>query len=551
MSISRHFPSLLLALVIGTLVASPQLIHMRDARYQGIPLKFNSDERSYQTHLQETLLGRYGQAGKGITLSGEDDPSFHLSPVEEVEGMLFGWTGLNAPEVFAVLDFVIPFLFILVLIAFLKSCGLSPMESLAAAALFGLLQLGNLNRPVNQRESVLLALFALLCVQYSRAGKWRWSILGGLLLGLLVGTNVWAWMLAWCIWGMLLLLLLLTREWNEARSLSRTGVIGLICASPFVWQILSIRSHPAYADTVERTGLIHWKMPESFPWSICFAVMTACTAVYWIRKGKPKADLSVVALIVSAFIVFNQQLLHGLTLMFRAHLLFFLAIAAISILIYNIRQLRQERGALGNRDITILCISTLAALTIVGALTYEGTKVITQWRVDDSDFKDQHFASLLPILNSLPRSIILSDPETSVFVSASTKHDVVFTGYLQHTLITHKDLAVAFCTTLLPLSPAERHLEPGNQLVIANGVGSELDPVKRRALEERDVALAKEACDRLDKDPAQALQDAGVQYILWDEAEQSDWDLDRLRVQRHLVGRGEGWSLWKVEYTLS
>lgn len=549
MSLSRHFPSLLLALVIGMLVAAPQLIHMHDARYQGIPLKFNADERSYQTHLQEALLGRNGQAGKGITRAGEGDPSFHLSPVEEVEGILFGWTGMNAPEVFAVLDFVIPFFFMLVLIAFLKSCGLTRKESLIAAALFGLLQLGNLNRPVNQRESVMLALLALLCVQYARAGKWRWSILGGLVLGILVGTNVWAWMLAWCMWGVLLFLLLVTREWNEVRSLARTGVIGLVSASPFVWQMFSIRSHPAYEDTVERTGLIHWRLPESVPWSLCFAVMAGCTAVYWIRKDRPKADLSIVALIASAFIVFNQQLLHGFTLMFRAHLLFFLAIAAITVLIYNFRQLRQKNT--GKWNASMLCLSTLASLTIVGALAYEGKKVFTQWRVYDSDFKDQHFASLLPVLESLPRSVILSDPETSVFMSASTKHDVVFTGYLQHTLITHKDLATAFCTTLLPLAPEERRLEPGNQLVIANGVGSELDPVKRRVIEERDVALAKDACNRLDTDPAQALQDAGVQYILWNEAERTDWDLERLHVRRKLVERGEGWSLWAVEEPLS
>lgn len=542
MFLHRHVPAFLLAFVIGLLVGAPQFIHALDDRYQGIPIQFNSDEKSYQTHLQEALLGRFGQAGKGITRGGEDDPSFHLSLIEEFEGLLFGWTGLDAPHVFVIMDSLAPFLLILVLVAFLQSCGFPRREALIGAGLFGLLHLGNLNRPINQRESVLLALLALLCCQYARKGKWRWSILGGVLLGLLVGTNVWAWMTAWCMWGILLLLLVATKEWDEMRRLARTGVIGLLCAAPFIWQIFSIRSHPAYADTVERSGLIHWRAPESYPWSALFFVMALGMLLLWFRHSRPKNDIAITAMALSAFTVFNQQLVHGYTLMFRAHLLFFLTISAIGVLIHCIRSLRNLQGNVRLAQLMVI----FSSLVILSAVSYENRKVFGQWHPDASDFRDQRLATLLPILKELPRSIILTDPSTALIVTGSTKHDVVFTGYLQHTLTTHEDLAEAFCMTQLPLKPEDRHLAEQNLLVIANGVGSQLDPVQRAKLHEKDVASAQEACARLDKDPAGALKREGVEYVLWNRAEQPLWNLDRLQVHLEPMTEGDQWSLWKI-----
>lgn len=539
MYLRHHVPALLLALLIGLLVSTPQFLHMLDERYEGMPMQLNSDETSYQTHLQESLLGRFGQAGKGITRKSEVEPSFHFSLIEEFEGLLFGWTGLNAPHVFVIMDFLAPFLLILILITFLQSCGFSRREALIGAGLFGLLQLANLNRPINQRESVLLALLALLCCQYARKGHIGWSILGGMLLGILVGTNVWAAMLAWCMWVVLLLLLIVTREWDDLRNLVRTGLIGLVCALPFIWQIFSIRSHPAYADTVLRSGLIYWRFPESYPWTGLFLVMAVAILWHWLRRGKRTEEISVTALTLSAFTVFNQQLIHGYTLMFRAHFLFFLTITAIAVLLHAIRSFRQSRSV-------TIAISALASLIILTAVGFENRKVVAQWRIDDADFHNQHLASALPVLDALPRSIILSDPSTAVFISGSTKHDVVFTGYLQHTLVTHTELAEAFCLTQLPLAPENRHLEKRNLLVLANAVGSELHPVRRAELREKDLTLARETCNRLDKNPSAALEKEYVEYVFWNAAEEPNWNLSRLDVHLELVEKDGEWSLWKV-----
>lgn len=533
-----HAPTLLLALLAGIAVSGPQWVHMLDARYEGIPVRMNDDETSYQTQLQEALLGRFGQAGKGITAASVNDPNFHLSPVEEIEGLLFRWTGWRAVKVFVLLNFVIPFLLALVLVPLARALGFSKREALLATALFFALQLSNLTRPIHPRESFLLTALALLALVRARGGSRWWGALFGACTGVLLGAYVWGWMIAACAWGVTILIALAERRWREARSFGWAGAAGAAFSLPFALHMLSIRSHPAYADAVERTGLIHWRLPESVPWSVLFAVMAMATLALWIRRGRPKDEASFVALALTAFAVFNQQLVHGYVLMFRAHVVLFLTLVAALTLIHFVRRVRQSRSVIAGAG-------ALASLVIIGALAFDGRKLLGQWSVVDGDFAHQHLASALPALDALPRSVILSDPSYSEFISGSTKHDVVFTNYLQHTLVTHEELAEAFCLTQLPV-PEERRLEDRAILVLGNAVWSQLDPERRAALREKDLALATEACARLDADPAAALRRAGVQYVFWNEKEVPGWELSRLKVPLEKVAGGDQWSLWRV-----
>ncbi len=67
MALRRFLAPVVLAFLVGCLVSAPQWLHALDTRYQGISIRMNDDEGTYETQLQEALLGRFGQAGKGIT----------------------------------------------------------------------------------------------------------------------------------------------------------------------------------------------------------------------------------------------------------------------------------------------------------------------------------------------------------------------------------------------------------------------------------------------------------------------------------------------------
>lgn len=524
-----HRYALLLALCVGILVATPQVLRTMDSRYQGVPISVSPDEGTYQTHLQEALLGRMGQAGKGITARSVDEPHFHLSLIEEAEGLLFGWTGLRATQVFQILDFIIPALLALALYFLFLAYGFSKKQALIGSALFCALQLANLNRPVHQRENFLLVTLALLLLQ-------KRNVFGGVLMGLLVGMYPWGWMAVWCTWGVTLLLTLISKHWKSVRTLSVTGIIGVVVALPFLRHRFSLQSHPAYEDTVVRAGLIHWRAPESLPWSLLFLIIAATAFLYWLRSGRQQKDIPIVALALAACITLNQQFVHGYLLMFRSHLLFFLTLSVVTILLTAINRWKQS---------VLLLVAGGASLIVCSALLYENKNVFGQWTIKDDQFAHQHLGSLYELLDALPRSVILSDPNTSLFLAGNTKHDVLYTIYLQHTLLTHEEVAKAFCMTQLPIPPEKRTWEQQNILAIGNGIWSQLDLKKREELRTEDIRLVTEACRELDRDPNAALEREEVQFILWNEREEHHWTLDRLNVSIRKIAEGDGWSLWK------
>ena len=149
------------ALALGFLVELPQWLYLLHPLSQGFPVELNSDEDLYLSRVTEVLQGRPNQVAEAIT----GDPGIlplQGALIEEWEGLLFSWTGLNASQVFQIMDFVVPFLLFLVLVTFFLQAGFSRWAALGGAILFSLLELYNLNRPIHQRESFLLTLGALV-----------------------------------------------------------------------------------------------------------------------------------------------------------------------------------------------------------------------------------------------------------------------------------------------------------------------------------------------------------------------------------------------------
>ena len=182
----------------------PQLMHMADTRYLGIPIHLSSDEYNYLPRVQEALSGRPEMAPEAVT----GDPSMvpmQSALIEKIEGILFGWTGWRASTVFQIMDAVIPPIIFVGVWWFLLLCGFTRWQAFGGAVLFTILNLYNLNRPVHQRTSFLLELAALLGVIRGVQGHVMWGLIGGVFMGLLVGVYFWSWTFMWAWWGFLLL----------------------------------------------------------------------------------------------------------------------------------------------------------------------------------------------------------------------------------------------------------------------------------------------------------------------------------------------------------
>jgi len=523
--------------LIAILIQVPQVLHMIDSRSEGILVHLNSDEHAYLARVQESLSGRPEQAAEAII----GDPVIRGAQgafLESAYGSLFGWTGWRAATVLQIMDSVVPAILFLAVWLFLFLCGFTRMQALGGALLFVFLSLYNLNRPIYQRASTLLTLLAMSGILLGLL-KQRWTgIAGAVLGGLLVGTYFWSWTYA-AVWCGLLFLWLLVRWWREGGEnryslllLVAFGVIALAFASPFLWEMWNASQHPLYGQAVFRSGMRPGHAPESLAYSMCFLLMLTGIGGAFLTKPKDMRPHAVVLItILTSVTVIHQQIVHGIIFNFVSHYLFLLMISAIAVLLLSLR-LRPRW----------LILSLIGSVVYLAAVGYDGRHVIDQYRRDEGSFAEQHFSTLLPVLDALPRARILSDPHTSMFIAGNTHHDVVYSLYLKNVLLSNEELAQRFCLSLIELPPDEWNISEREHLLYPDAVGAFGQEVR-----EQEVALVESTCRQISREAAQWVERFGVDYVLWDEKWQKQWAPTRLGVPMTSVAKNEGWSLWRVE----
>ncbi|MBU0766685.1 hypothetical protein KKF55_02790 [Patescibacteria group bacterium] len=532
------------SIVIAVFMQVPQFLHQIHPDSKGVLVTLNSDEHYYLARVQEALSGRGEQASEAF-VGDPDIVGTQLALIERLYGVLFYWTGLRASGVFQVMDSVLPVLIFLGLFFFFQLCGFTRKQALFGAILFVVIEAYNLNRPIHMRASFFAMLMTLICIAAGITRRRSFGILGGVLLGVLIGVYFWSWSFAWLWWGIYFVWELGEFVWQRRvlgvgrgalgiwKKLLIIGVVGLVAALPFIWNLYSVMQHPLSEYGVFRSGMHPSRMPESWIYSALFAVMTV-GVLMTVRKRyeQLRPYRAGIVTVLTAFGFMNQQVIHGTIFMFVSHSIFSLLLAPIVVLLLA-WTLRTKW----------MIIAALAACIYLAGIGYDGRYVLGQWTVIPGRFADQHFATLLPVLDELPRVRILSDPDSTAFIASYTHHDVVYSIYLKNVLMTHKEIAERFCTLQIPTNPDDCDFENIDHLIHPEANAVFGDP----SIRENELKLINEACAEADRDPAAFLKKFDVQYVLWDEKRQPDWDLRRFRVPLEKVVQGEGWSLWGID----
>ncbi|NOS67616.1 MAG: hypothetical protein HOO67_04610 [Candidatus Peribacteraceae bacterium] len=544
------------AFLIAFVMQVPQFLHTLDPGYQGVLVHLNSDEDVYFARVEEALTGRPERSGDAI-VGDVGIIGTQVALFESVEGTLFRFTGWRAATVEQVMDSVVPPLLFLTLVLFFSLCGLSRWAAFAGALAFTVIEFYSLSRPVHQRDDFLVVFLAFSGIIAGLGGsagvqrnfRWIWGVFGGMLLGILVGAYFWAWTYGW-LW-LALVFVWESAEWVRHRtpvSLRRIkcivlfGLAGVVAALPSLVAWWRAAQNPLYADAAFRSGIYLSRMPESWPYMVLFTLMASGTVVAgWQRPAVMRRYKYLIILVLTSFIAIHQQVIHGAVFNFVSHYLFALVVGAIGLVL-----LWHAVRASGR---SVLHVSAAAAVIYLAAIAYDGRYVLKQFTVTEGRFSEQHFATLLPVLDALPRSTVLSDPSSSLFVAGSTQHDVVYTLYIKNLLMSHEEVAERYCMTALAVPPEDRHFaEQGLIWPDANAAfpaalrGSD----EAKAVRAREIALVEAACASTDKNPAAALEKFHVHYVLWDEKRNPEWDLTRLKMPLKKEAAGEGWSLWSL-----
>jgi hypothetical protein len=519
---------------LAVIMQVPQWRHLRHEDARGVLVSLNSDESIYLARVQESLSDRPELSAEAF-MGHDSVEGSQFALIERMYGNMFRFTGWNAAEVFRLMDSVAPVLLFFSVFFFLQLCGFRKEVAFGGAALFCLVQLYNLSRPIHMRASFFLMLWSLIGVTAAYHKKWWGVALGGLMLGLLVAVYVWSFMFAWAFWGALLLVAFMQSRKESGlcswHFLFLTGLVGLVAAIPAIMQYMDLLSHPLYEYAQFRSGIHPSRLPESFVYSGLFIVMLAGLGItYRAHASTVKHFTPVIALVIASVVYMNQQVVHGQTFNFVSHGIFSLMLAAISVVLLAC--------ALRPRW---LLLSIAAASVYIAAIAYDGRYVVNQWSVDDSSLADQHLSELFTELEGMRRARIMTDPHTSALIAGFTKHDVVYSVYLKNILLTHKEIALRYCLTQLPLRPEQRHIEGQHHLIYPDAVSAFKGSVR-----EEEVALVKAACTELDLEPSLGLGVFEASHIVWNKAEQPEWNMRRLRTKLKLVSETDTWALYQI-----
>ncbi|MEI8230765.1 MAG: hypothetical protein WCG83_06560 [Candidatus Peregrinibacteria bacterium] len=543
---------LLCSLGLAVLMQIPQILYGLQPASRGLLVHMNSDEHQYLARVQEVLNGRPEQAAQPYT-GDPDQPGMHLGLIEQIEGTLFRWTELRAIEVEQIMDSISPVLLFLLVFFFCINAGFSRRISLLGSFLFTLPILYGLSRPIHQRDSFAITLTTILLLTIAlKHRRFLPAIIGGLLLGTLVGVYLWSWMFAWAYVGLLFIWEGITWMRNrKSMSLSSSSFIiliiaifcGLLAAIPPVLHLFALMRNPLYPDVAFRQGMVSSHLPESWILSTLFFGMgmgglLAARTLPQLR-GAPRF---VILFPLAVFIVISQQLIHGSVLAFTSHETFAIALGAACSILLFFSHVPLRLSSLKIPAYRWLLLPLFCGGLVLAGTTHDNRYVYEQFTILPSRFSEQHLASALPILDALPRSVILSDIATSAFIADQTKHDILSSIYLESAMIPSEEIAQRWCMTVLPLDPSLRHISSQNHLVWPDANAAQHGGVTR----EREVKMVEDACAAMDQNPVKALKAFHVQYVLWDKERSPQWDLRRLNVPLEKVEEDVGWALYRM-----
>ncbi|UPA22494.1 hypothetical protein K8942_05605 [Candidatus Peribacteria bacterium] len=527
------------ALFLAAWILFPFVRYASYPDYQGlVPLR-TGDDGAYYDRIQTALLGRFDEVSNGIT--GPGIQGVGSASVEFITGFLLQGTGLRGPEAGVLLMVLIAPLFFVFFSLFLRRLGVSARMSLLLTALYTVMVLGSLQRPVNLSFTLPYTALVLLVFANarSRGGMVR-CLLAALLIGVLPGVYFWAWTFLWaaCACVLLLQFIAFPRSGTNDVSLRRLigmGTVTFLVALPLLFQtwVMQVTSS-VFSDVASyRSGLYPSHAIESPERAVLLLLLVIASLTIFIRRKDLREVLLVpVSLVISAFVVMHQNVIHGKDLMLSSHYYPFVCLAAVAmaatVLAHDPVRLRT---ALVKWPSTLVLIIT-SILLVAGFWDYRIT-----WKLPfakQSDLNMQYLAPALRHLTDGTRHAILSDGKTSLLVAAWTDDSVVFTPYVQSLLVSDADYIRRSCLSQLfhPAGPDTR------------AIAWELTQFRGEHLLDVREAEVRSLCTTLFLNPRAALEAYNVDLLLWNETLYPLWTIDPTLFEK--TESGNGWSLWAL-----
>lgn len=566
--ILNHKSAVILALLTSFIVAFPQVFfrieHRDGGIYQGIELLPDSP---WSARIAEVQNG-HPLSGSIYYKDGKDNPYLF----QPLGSMVVGYMGrlflLDINNTLLLSRFVLPFAVFLLMYAFVYLLSRDKLVALSSAAVllladsalsyFGLTSLLQgispedfirLARPLNP-AMIYVFFFGFLVAfwLFYKNRDWRYGIASAILLGLNFYNYFYSWTYLYAFGGILVLSLLIRKQWREAVRIFWVFFGALLVAIPYAINLYRASLHPAYEEAGLRFGVVETHAPLF----VGFMVIGALVIFLWkFPKEDQERYFFSLALLVAPFVALNQQLITGKVLQPAHYHWFFHKPMAVIFIFMIIFYMFAQKGWVFHRKAlaTLILAGSLATAVFVQATSYyDGTNDGGKIAIDRQKYGpvmtwlSEHAEKEAVVLanNEISHMTVIYTPQNvyyhraAMYSLAATKErllEVIFTFYRLRGIEPNKVRDVFFAErAYLSANIYGMHYRElfGSYEAIPD---EKIEEIVTRYEETSQVLVSKWLNDILAK--------YEVEYVIWDKQKELGWNLDQYAFLKKAVEFGD------------
>ena len=388
----EHKLAVFLALLTSTIVAFPQVyfrIDHKELYQEGTQVIEMLPHGPWEGRVREVQDGHV-LGGNVYQKEGKDNPYIYqpLAPmVVAYMGKIFA---LDINNTILLSRLVLPFVVFLLIYGFVFLVSRDKFAALSSATVLlladsilsysGITRLLQgvspdhflrLARPVVP-ALIYLFLFAFLLFfwQFYRKGNWKYGALSIIVLGLNFYNYFYTWTYLYAFGSILILLLIIQRNWRQVLRIGSVFVGGAIVAIPYFINMYRASQFPTFEDMGISSGIILSHQPLFMGSSMIIALLFFLFLFPRIDKEKYLFGL---AILLTPFLTMNQQVLTGRIMQPDHYHWFFHKPLAVSFVLITIFYLFDRRHLdLYKKIFAILVItSSIATAVFIQAYSYK------------------------------------------------------------------------------------------------------------------------------------------------------------------------------------
>lgn len=319
-----------MAFIIGFLVVRPNISAITEVgldNFRGIYPILTDDEEYYFARTHEVLDGNQG-LGNVFIKEHKNEP-FMAPPLAEIFfSSAARLSNFSIPKIFAISDFIFPFLGVIALYVLLFGVTNSKKISLGLSSFYYLLFIREAGRAINQQFIFLFLFIGIWLVWKIYAAEDNrkalfYSFWLSVIFGILLYIYPYFWTSIVATYGVCMLFKAINyKKFKEvAKNIAVFAFFSAIFSSYYFYNLFQSIKNTAYMETVRRMGLLDTHFPGAF--YNTFPLLCALIFLIVIRKNiKDKLKLNFSYLLLVTGLLLNwQNVITGKYMFFSVHYL--------------------------------------------------------------------------------------------------------------------------------------------------------------------------------------------------------------------------------------